>query len=43
MVRHAVHELEEVGIPATSIRREQFDFQGAVSPKQELADALETR
>jgi NAD(P)H-flavin reductase/hemoglobin-like flavoprotein len=43
MVRHAVHELEAVGIPATSIRREQFDFQGAVSPKQELADALETR
>jgi NAD(P)H-flavin reductase/hemoglobin-like flavoprotein len=43
MVRHAVHELEAVGIPATSIRREQFDFQGAVSPKQELADALGTR
>jgi NAD(P)H-flavin reductase/hemoglobin-like flavoprotein len=43
MVRHTVHELEAVGLPATSIRREQFDFQGAVSPKQELADALETR
>jgi NAD(P)H-flavin reductase/hemoglobin-like flavoprotein len=43
MVRHAVNELEAVGIPATSIRREQFDFQGAVSPKQELADALGTR
>jgi NAD(P)H-flavin reductase/hemoglobin-like flavoprotein len=43
MVRHAVHELEAVGIPAESIRREQFDFQGAVSPKQELADTLETR
>ncbi len=43
MVRHAMHELEEIGFPATSIRREQFDFQGAVSPKQELADALETR
>jgi NAD(P)H-flavin reductase/hemoglobin-like flavoprotein len=43
MVRHAVQELEAVGIPATSIRREQFDFQGAVSPKQELADALGTR
>jgi NAD(P)H-flavin reductase/hemoglobin-like flavoprotein len=43
MVRHATHELEAVGLPAASIRREQFDFQGAVSPKQELADALETR
>jgi NAD(P)H-flavin reductase/hemoglobin-like flavoprotein len=43
MVRHAIHELEAVGLPAASIRREQFDFQGAVSPKQELADALETR
>jgi len=43
MVRHAMHELEAVGLPAASIRREQFDFQGAVSPKQELADALETR
>jgi NAD(P)H-flavin reductase len=43
MVRHAVQELEAVGVPATSIRREQFDFQGAVSPKQELADALGTR
>jgi NAD(P)H-flavin reductase/hemoglobin-like flavoprotein len=43
MVRHAVQELEAVGLPAASIRREQFDFQGAVSPKQELADALETR
>jgi NAD(P)H-flavin reductase/hemoglobin-like flavoprotein len=43
MVRHAVHELEAVGIPAESIRREQFDFQGAVSPKQELADTLEIR
>ena len=43
MVRQAMHELEAVGLPATSIRREQFDFQGAVSPKQELADALETR
>ncbi len=43
MVRHAMHELEAVGLPAASIRREQFDFQGAVSPKQELADTLETR
>ena len=43
MVRHTIHELEAVGLPAASIRREQFDFQGAVSPKQELADALETR
>jgi NAD(P)H-flavin reductase/hemoglobin-like flavoprotein len=43
MVRHAMHELEAVGLPTASIRREQFDFQGAVSPKQELADALETR
>jgi NAD(P)H-flavin reductase/hemoglobin-like flavoprotein len=43
MVRQTMHQLEAVGLPAGSIRREQFDFQGAVSPKQELADALETR
>jgi NAD(P)H-flavin reductase/hemoglobin-like flavoprotein len=43
MVRHAVEELEASGVPATAIRREQFDFQGAVSPTQELNDVLEAR
>ena len=28
--------------PAASIRREQFDFQGAASPTEELHDAMET-
>ena len=41
MVRHAVQELKAVGLPATSIRREQFDFQGAASPTEELHDAVE--
>jgi hypothetical protein len=43
MVRHAVKELEAVGVPADSIRREQFDFQGAASPTQELQDAWSAR
>jgi len=43
MVRHAVKELEAVGVPAHSIRREQFDFQGAASPTQELQDAWSSR
>ncbi|HVD17872.1 MAG TPA: globin domain-containing protein [Propionibacteriaceae bacterium] len=43
MVRHAVTELEAVGVPATSIRREQFDFRGDASPTRELQDAWETR
>ena len=41
MVRHAVQELKAVGFPAASIRREQFDFQGAASPTEELHDAVE--
>src|SRR5215213_4647135 len=41
MVRHAVQELKAVGLPAASIRREQFDFQGAASPTEELHDAVE--
>jgi NAD(P)H-flavin reductase/hemoglobin-like flavoprotein len=41
MVRHTVQELEASGVPATAIRREQFDFQGAASPTQELNDTLE--
>ena len=43
MVRHAVKELQAVGVPAHSIRREQFDFQGAASPTQELQDAWSAR
>ena len=43
MVRHAVKELQAVGVPAHSIRREQFDFQGAASPTQELQDAWSSR
>jgi NAD(P)H-flavin reductase len=43
MVRHAVTELEAVGVPAHAIRREQFDFQGAASPTQELQDAWDSR
>ena len=39
----AVQELEAAGVPAASIRREQFDFQGAASPTEELHDAMETR
>jgi NAD(P)H-flavin reductase/hemoglobin-like flavoprotein len=41
MVRHAVKELEAVGVPAGSIRREQFDFRGDASPTRELQDAWE--
>jgi NAD(P)H-flavin reductase/hemoglobin-like flavoprotein len=43
MVRYTVQELEATGVPAESIRREQFDFQGAASPTEELHDAMETR
>ena len=43
MVRYTVQELEDAGVPAESIRREQFDFQGAASPTEELNDAMETR
>jgi NAD(P)H-flavin reductase/hemoglobin-like flavoprotein len=43
MVRHAVTELEAVGVPSHAIRREQFDFQGAASPTQELQDAWDSR
>ena len=43
MVRHTVQELTTVGVPAASIRREQFDFQGAASPTEELQDTLEIR
>ena len=43
MVRYTVQELEATGVPAASIRREQFDFQGAASPTEELHDAMETR
>jgi NAD(P)H-flavin reductase/hemoglobin-like flavoprotein len=31
MVRHTVQELKDAGVPADSIRREQFDFRGTVS------------
>jgi NAD(P)H-flavin reductase len=34
MVRHTVGELKAAGVPADSIRREQFDF-GATSPTEE--------
>ena len=43
MVRYTVQELTAAGVPAASIRREQFDFQGAASPTEELHDAMETR
>jgi NAD(P)H-flavin reductase/hemoglobin-like flavoprotein len=43
MVRYTVQELEASGVPAASIRREQFDFQGAASPTEELHDAMEPR
>jgi NAD(P)H-flavin reductase len=43
MVRYTVQELENSGVPAESIRREQFDFQGAASPTEELHDAMESR
>jgi NAD(P)H-flavin reductase len=43
MVRYTVQELTVAGVPAGSIRREQFDFQGAASPTEELHDAMETR
>jgi NAD(P)H-flavin reductase len=43
MVRYSVQELENAGVPPASIRREQFDFQGAASPTEELHDAMETR
>jgi hypothetical protein len=38
-----VAELTASGVPAASIRREQFDFQGATSPTEELHDAMETK
>jgi NAD(P)H-flavin reductase/hemoglobin-like flavoprotein len=41
MVRYTVQELEASGVPAASIRREQFDFQGAASPTEELHDAMQ--
>ena len=43
MVRHSVQELTTAGVPAASIRREQFDFQGSASPTEELQDTLEIR
>ena len=43
MVRYTVQELKAAGVPAASIRREQFDFQGAASPTEELHDAMEAR
>jgi NAD(P)H-flavin reductase/hemoglobin-like flavoprotein len=43
MVRYTVEELKASGVPAASIRREQFDFQGAASPTEELHDAMEAR
>ena len=43
MVRYTVQELTAAGIPAASVRREQFDFQGSASPTEELHDAMETR
>ncbi len=43
MVRYTVQELEAAGVPAASVRREQFDFQGAASPTEELHDAMEIR
>jgi NAD(P)H-flavin reductase/hemoglobin-like flavoprotein len=43
MVRYTVAELTASGVPAVSIRREQFDFQGATSPTEELHDAMETK
>ena len=42
-IRYTVEELKASGVPAASIRREQFDFQGAASPTEELHDAMETR
>src|SRR5215210_1554338 len=41
MVRYSVKELQAAGIPTGSIRHEQFDFQGATSPTEELHDAVE--
>jgi NAD(P)H-flavin reductase/hemoglobin-like flavoprotein len=43
MVRYTVEELTAAGVPASSIRREQFDFQGTASPTEELYDVLESR
>ena len=43
MVRYTVQELQSAGVSAASIRREQFDFQGAASPTEELHDAMEAR
>jgi NAD(P)H-flavin reductase len=43
MVRYTIEELTAAGVPASSIRREQFDFQGTASPTKELYDALESR
>jgi NAD(P)H-flavin reductase/hemoglobin-like flavoprotein len=43
MVRYSVQELKASGIPAASIRHEQFDFQGATSPTEELHEAVEKR
>jgi len=43
MVRYTVQELEVAGVPAASIRREQFDFQGSASPTEELHDAMEAQ
>jgi NAD(P)H-flavin reductase/hemoglobin-like flavoprotein len=43
MVRYSAQELRAVGVPTASIRREQFDFQGAASPAHELDDTLEVR
>jgi NAD(P)H-flavin reductase/hemoglobin-like flavoprotein len=41
MVRHAVGELKAAGVPAASIRREQFDF--AATPPSEEANTWEAR
>ncbi len=43
MVRYSVQELQAAGLPPDSIRHEQFDFQGAASPTEELQDAVEKR
>jgi ferredoxin-NADP reductase len=41
MVRHSVGELKAAGVPAASIRREQFDF--AATPPSEEANTWEAR
>jgi hypothetical protein len=41
MVRHTVGELKAAGVPAASIRREQFDF--STTPPTEESNTWEAR